>query len=247
MWPPVVVPLHPVSNDPPRLLKRLERVLPDTLFFEAAKEPLDHAVLLRRVGRDEFLLYSIVSTGLSKPTALEDQAVVTAQDWGSRRSERPEPLETRGFDGPFRLLRATPQGKLIADALAIVTINHRREMRPAVLATGDMRHVHRPPFITATRPTCPASHARAWGRDALMHEPPLLLQHTVDRLAIDDDPVLKPHQCPEPPIAKRRMLLNPIPHPFQPRRIDTGAVWCWAGGPMQARPAYLQHPTTSSR
>lgn len=50
--------------------KRLERVLPDTLFFEAAKEPLDHAVLLRRVGRDEFLLYSIVSTGLSKPTAL---------------------------------------------------------------------------------------------------------------------------------------------------------------------------------
>jgi hypothetical protein len=51
MGPFFVVPVDPVPNNPPRLLTRLERVLPDTFFFETAKEPLDHAVLLRRVGR----------------------------------------------------------------------------------------------------------------------------------------------------------------------------------------------------
>lgn len=30
-----------------------------------------------------------------------------------------------------------------------------REMGPAVLAPGNMRHIHRPPFITPTRPAHP--------------------------------------------------------------------------------------------
>ena len=68
----VVVPLDPVPNDPPRLLKRLERLLPDTLFFETTKEPLNDPVLLRRVGRDELLLQSIVVAGLPEPPTLKD-------------------------------------------------------------------------------------------------------------------------------------------------------------------------------
>ena len=72
----VVVPLDPVPNDPPRLLKGLERVLPDTLLFQAPKEPLNHPVLLRRVGRNEFLLQPVVSAGLPESPTLKDQAVV---------------------------------------------------------------------------------------------------------------------------------------------------------------------------
>ena len=63
----LVVPLDPVSNAPSRLLKRLKRVLPDTLFFETPKESFDQAILLGCVGRDEFLLQSVVATGLAKP------------------------------------------------------------------------------------------------------------------------------------------------------------------------------------
>ncbi len=74
----VVVPLHPVSNDLPRLLKRLERLLPDTLFFETAKEPLNQPILLGRIRRDELLLQPIVSTGLAKPATLENQPVIAA-------------------------------------------------------------------------------------------------------------------------------------------------------------------------
>ncbi len=80
MRPLLVVPLHPVPNDPPRLLERRKHVLPDAIFFEYAKEPFDDPVLLRPIRRDEFLLQSIASTGPPEPAALKDQPVVTGQD-----------------------------------------------------------------------------------------------------------------------------------------------------------------------
>lgn len=54
-------------------------MLPDTLFFEASKEPFDHPILLRRIRRDEFLLELVVATGLPKQPTLEDQPIVTAE------------------------------------------------------------------------------------------------------------------------------------------------------------------------
>ena len=78
MGPFFVAPVNQVSNDPPRLLKRLERVLPDALFFETPKKPFNHPILFRRIGRDELLLQPIVSTGLAKPTTLEHQPVIAA-------------------------------------------------------------------------------------------------------------------------------------------------------------------------
>ena len=78
MGPFLVIPVDPVPNDPPRLLKRLERVLPDTLVFQTPKEPLNHPILLGRIRRDELLLQPIVSTGLAKPATLENQPVIAA-------------------------------------------------------------------------------------------------------------------------------------------------------------------------
>lgn len=60
MRPPVVLPLDPVANRPSRLIKRLEGVLPGTLFFQAPKAPFDQPILLRRVRRDELLRQTIV-------------------------------------------------------------------------------------------------------------------------------------------------------------------------------------------
>ncbi len=76
MGPFLVVPVDPVSNDPPRLLKRLERVLPDALVFQTPKESLNHPILRGRIRRDELLLQPIVSTGLAKPATLENQPVI---------------------------------------------------------------------------------------------------------------------------------------------------------------------------
>jgi hypothetical protein len=44
-----------------------------------------------------------------------------------------------------------------------VTIDHGSEMRPPILSTGNMRHIHGPPFITPTGPTHPAPHPGARG------------------------------------------------------------------------------------
>ncbi len=111
----MVVPLHPVPDDSPGLLKRLERMLPDTLFFETAKDPFDDPVLFRCVRRDELLRQPIVSTRLPKLPALEDQAMVATEDRCAHRTQRSESLRTGRFDGPLRLLGSTPEGELVPD------------------------------------------------------------------------------------------------------------------------------------
>lgn len=60
----VVVPLHPVSDDSPRLLKRLKRVLPDALFCETAKEPFNTPVRLWYPNRMDPSLFSMGAEAL---------------------------------------------------------------------------------------------------------------------------------------------------------------------------------------
>lgn len=78
-------------NDLSRLLKVLERVLPDILLFQTPKEPFDHPIPLRPVERNELLLEAIVTTGLPEPSTLKDQAVVTSQYGGFDLTRRPDP------------------------------------------------------------------------------------------------------------------------------------------------------------
>ena len=242
----LVVPLHPVPDDASCLVKRLERLLPDALFFETAEEPFDDPILFRRIRCDELLRQPIIPTGLAKPPTLEDEAVVAPQDWRSYRPQRPKPGETGRFDRPFRLFCATPQGELVADHLPIVTVDHRREMRPAVLAAGNMRHVHGPPFVTATGPTDPALYTRTWGGHALVHEPPLLFQHTIDRFTVHDHPALISQQHLQAAVPERGMLLDQLVKPFGPGRIGPPASPLRCGRSMQARSADAEHLTASS-
>ena len=76
----LVVPVHPVLDGASCVLERVKLMLPRTFLFEAPKEPVDEAVLLGRVGRDELLVQPIVPTGSPEPPALKDQAIVAAQD-----------------------------------------------------------------------------------------------------------------------------------------------------------------------
>ena len=161
MRPLMVVPLHPLSNNPPRLVERWEDMLTDALLFETPKEPHNDPVLFRRIRRDEFLLQAVISTGLPESATLEDQAVAAAQDRRADGAERPEPGEAGRFDRAVRLFCATPTRELIANDLAIVTVDHCGQMRPAFFPTGNVCHIHRPPFVAPTGATHPAPHAGA--------------------------------------------------------------------------------------
>src|SRR5215831_7269298 len=130
----VVVPVDPRPQLPPGVLVADEVVLPDALFLEAAEEALDDPVLLRRVGGDELLGQSVVATGRPEPPTLIDESVVGAEHWcRPRRAQRAEPFEARFLERPLGLFGPPPQGKLVTDELAVVTIDHRGEVGPALV------------------------------------------------------------------------------------------------------------------
>lgn len=240
-----VVPPHPVSNDTSRVRERPKHVLPDAFFLETAEEPFNDPSLFRRIRRDELLLQPIISTGLPKPPTLEDQSIVTPQDRRPHGPQYPEPGQAGGFHRALGLLRPTPQRELLPNDFPIMTINHCQHMGSTILAARNMCHIHGPPFIASTRPTDPALHTRTRGGDAVMHEPPLLFQHSIDRFAIDADPVLAAQQHPQEAIAKRRMLLDQLVEAFGPGRIGSPASPLRRSRPMQTGSAHTQHLTTS--
>ena len=76
MWAPEVVELDPVTQHAHRMLLGLEAVPVGALLLQGSDEPLDHAVLLRAVRGDEFLLQAIAAHQTRVMAAGEDQAVV---------------------------------------------------------------------------------------------------------------------------------------------------------------------------
>lgn len=66
--------------------------------------PIDDAVLFGRVGRDELLLEPIVPARLQKLPTLEDQPIVTMENWVPSWAQGSESLETGGYDHSFCLL-----------------------------------------------------------------------------------------------------------------------------------------------
>src|SRR6516162_1986616 len=133
VWPFGVVPLNPMSNGSASFGEVAEVMLPDTLLFKAAKETLDDTVLLRRIRSNEFLAQPIVTTGGTKASALENQAIITTHHRGRAiGTQRTEPRQAGLLERPLGFLGTTAQSELKARDLAVVTINNRGQMTPAV-------------------------------------------------------------------------------------------------------------------
>jgi len=89
MGPLVVVELDPVADHAAGVLQGFEAVAVDALLLQRANHPLHEAVLLRGVGRDEFLLQAIAFDQRRVTAAGEDQAVVRTQQEGLLHGNRP--------------------------------------------------------------------------------------------------------------------------------------------------------------
>ena len=125
-----------------------------------------------------------------------------------------------------------------------MAINHGGKMGPAVLPTRNMRHVHRPPFITAAGSADPAVHARPRGTRPLMDQPPLLLQHPIHRLLVHDVRRLATQECPEMSIAEGRMLLNQLLESLDPGRVQDCPAPSNPPHTVQPRTPHGQNPAT---
>src|SRR5580658_2740610 len=83
--------INPLSNGRAGVGEAGEVMLPDALFFKAAKEAFDEAVLFGRVGRDELLAQTVIAAGGAKTSALKDEAVIRAHyRRRAGRAQRPE-------------------------------------------------------------------------------------------------------------------------------------------------------------
>ena len=54
--------------------------MPDALFLDRPKEPLDHAVLFWSIGSDKLLGEVVGLHGIGKGFAAKDQSIITSQD-----------------------------------------------------------------------------------------------------------------------------------------------------------------------
>src|SRR5581483_8288151 len=206
MRPPVVVPSDPAPHSAAGFDEAREAVLPDALFLQATKKALDHPVLLRRVGGDEFLTESVVLTRGPKAPTLENESVVAAQQRRiTVRAQGPEAVDARRLERPLGLLRATAASKLVTDELAIGAVDHRREVHPAVGTTVDVRDIHGPPLVAPTRAAAPAPDPGPRRCLALMDEPALEPERAVDGFAVDWQTFVEPEQRSESAVAKGRM------------------------------------------
>lgn len=61
------------------MLDAVEALAMDALLFQCSDHALDHAILLRTVGRDELLLQPVAADQCRELAAGEDQAVVRPQ------------------------------------------------------------------------------------------------------------------------------------------------------------------------
>src|SRR5271163_103436 len=103
-----IIPMDPLSNGVARFGEGAEVVLPDAFFLETAKEAFDDAVLLRCIRCDERLSQTVIATGGTKASRLEDKTVVAA--YHRRRTsgtQRAEPCQASLLEGPFGLLGTT--------------------------------------------------------------------------------------------------------------------------------------------
>src|SRR5262249_10744896 len=131
----VVVPADPSGDLAPRLAEVPELLDPDALLLQTSEEALDHAILLGRVGLDELLTEPVVAAGGAETSALKDESVVAAHNWSrSIWPQRSEALDAGTFECSLGFLRPRAQRELVANDLAIVTVDHRRQMPPAVAA-----------------------------------------------------------------------------------------------------------------
>ena len=216
-----VVPVNPGGDLSPGVREIPEDVLPDALFVEAAEEPLDEPVRLRRVGREELLAQSIVPTGRPESATLVDHAIVAPDHRGGpRRAQCAESLEARVLKGTLGLLRAPATGTLPADTFPIVAVEDDREGRPAITPTEDVGDIGGPAFVALLGPADPPLGPRPRGRRSLVDESPLERQDAVNGLGGHAPALAESYPGPQPPVAEGRVLLDQRLEPGRPRGIQ---------------------------
>ena len=117
------------------MLDAVEALAVDALLLDRPDDALDHAVLLRAVGRDELLLQPVASDKGGIAVRGEDQAVVGPQQkLLGNLAQGAEPVDQGVFQGTRGRSGLSRPRQMPAQKLAGVAVDDQSERRPAITA-----------------------------------------------------------------------------------------------------------------
>ena len=241
MRPSAVVPFDPPHDVSAGILETFKAMLPDAFLFQAPKEPLDHAVLFRRVRRYELLLQVVVPARRPEAAALEYQAVVTSNRgcWACW-SKCAEPCNARFFQRSFSFAGTTAECTLVPDQFTIMALQDSSQMSPAVSSAVDVGDIHRPANV-AGRSNAPASCSSwSWCSHALGDEPSVRLDNPVNRFLVYRY-AGSPQHRPDAPVPERRILPDQFLDPLLQLLVPALRLGSFLLHPLHIRPCYLKH------
>lgn len=209
MGPPPVIPTDPMVDGFASVSKVREVVLPGAFFLEAPEKALDQPVLLGCIRSNELLCQTVGTASPPEPLALEDQTVVTTDDravlWNT---ESAKTLQTSFLQGSLRFLGSAPEGELITQELAVVTIDDCTEVTPTVFTARDVRDIHGPTNIALLSPASPGSGSWPGCPGSLVNEPPFDFHDSIDCFSVYLYSLVKSEDRPNPSIAESRVIID---------------------------------------
>ena len=199
----MVIETDPIANDTVGVLQALEPMTVYTLVFEGADDPLDHAILLRAVRRDELLLQPIALDQARVTAAGEDQAIVgPQQERPSYLAQMPVAADQGLLQSRFSRFGAATAAQVPTKQFAGMAVDHQRQAGPAVPASPYPVQVSRPALIWRGAHRGQGLDAGSKAQRALEHLSAHQLEHTLHCVLVEVQRMR--HRA----VAKRGVLLD---------------------------------------
>lgn len=193
---PVVVEVDPVPDQAAGVLQGLEAVAMHALLLELADDPLDQAVLLRAMRRDELLAQPVAPDQGGEAAAGEHQAVIRAQqEWLGNPAQRAEAGDQRLLQGRLGRLGSTAARQVSAQQFAAVAVDHQRQRRQAIAPGPHPAHIRRPALVGRLRHRGQRLDPGPEAHRALAQLPTPELEDALHRVLVEAQQV---RHCPVP-------------------------------------------------
>lgn len=199
----MVVEADPVCDHAAGVLEGLEPVAVHALVFERSDHAFDHAVLLRAVRGDEFLLQTIALDQRRVAAAGEHQSVVRPQQ------ERVLDLAQAAVAGDQRLLQrrlgglgAAAAAEVPTQQFAAVAVDHQSQRSPPITPRPHAAQVRRPTLVGSLGHRRQRLDTRPESHRPLANLPALELEDALHGVLVE------PKQMRHRPVAERRVLFD---------------------------------------
>jgi len=135
-------------HEPTGVLQPLKAVAVHELILECPDHPLDHSVLLRALGRDEFLLQAVAFDQGPVAAARKEQVLVRPkQEWLGDPTQAAIAGDQCLLQSRLGRFGASTAAQVLAQQFPRVAVNNQRQMQFAILNRPNPTQVRRPALV----------------------------------------------------------------------------------------------------